>query len=171
MTLTLTISMTLICRSRGCEDIWNHVLGARESPTGKDVSQRGHCWDPLPGNDGRRHRRLNVCCSTVICRVCRSVKLLQLTVVTRYKRVVIPITRPNSVSGPKYVKICLCIYTHEVSVHCSQHRKKNRTCIWTLGSTCTATRRSTQGTEHPAFRSVHHFTGDKIYTRHLAIAG
>jgi hypothetical protein len=50
------MTMTMSCRSRGCEDIWNHGLGARESPTGKDMRQRGHYWDPLPGNDGRRQK-------------------------------------------------------------------------------------------------------------------
>jgi hypothetical protein len=55
-----------------------HELVVRSSKAGNDVSRRGHYLDPLPGNDQRRHkrhRRLHVCCSTVICRVCISVKL------------------------------------------------------------------------------------------------
>jgi hypothetical protein len=55
-----------------------HELVVRWSKASNDMSRRGYCLDPLPGNDQRRHnrhRRLHICCSTVICRVCISVKL------------------------------------------------------------------------------------------------
>jgi hypothetical protein len=31
-------------------DIWSSRLGTRQSPSSNDVSRRGQCWDPLPGN-------------------------------------------------------------------------------------------------------------------------
>jgi hypothetical protein len=34
---------------KNVRDIWNHELGARESPAGFNISRR-HCWDLLPGN-------------------------------------------------------------------------------------------------------------------------
>jgi hypothetical protein len=43
--------------------------------------------------------RLYMCCSTVIRKMCRSVELLQLPVVTSYNCLINPITNPNHVSS------------------------------------------------------------------------
>jgi hypothetical protein len=47
ITLTLTVTLTRVAVENVSR---NRGLGARQSPAGNDVSGRGHCWDPLPGN-------------------------------------------------------------------------------------------------------------------------
>jgi hypothetical protein len=56
-----------------------HELIVSQSPFIKDMNKEVEelqCWDPLLGNDWLQDRKFYVCCSTVICRVCRLVKLL-----------------------------------------------------------------------------------------------
>lgn len=58
-----------------------------------------HCWELLPSNVCWRHKRFYVICSTAIFRVCRSVKLLPLPVVTSCKCSINLIISPNPVSS------------------------------------------------------------------------
>jgi hypothetical protein len=70
-----------------------------------DKQRSTHCWEQLPSNAWWSHRRLYVCCSAVIYRVCRSVKLLQLPVVTSDKCSINPVIDQNPMSSHKHVTI------------------------------------------------------------------
>jgi hypothetical protein len=92
---SITVTLNCQCVSWGHEKLWECRQLIR---TWVWKLRSLNFWEPLPGNNWWRHRSLYVCRSTVICRVCRSMKLSWLRVFKSYKCSIHPITNPNPVS-------------------------------------------------------------------------